>query len=152
MIVSVDWARLQRDLRAGRRRPPDGIALADLTAELTEMLGDPDPQVRDQTAYAFLATWIEHGVYDDLLAGFGDGMCAGLETGLGERDTDSVFRRSFSVALLGECIQRDSRIRRLPPEQGAALGRPDRRVVRPRARPARLRPHQGVGAHRRPRR
>ena len=31
-------------------------------------------------------------------------MAAGLGVGLGERDTDSVFRRSFSALMLGECI------------------------------------------------
>ncbi|GEB12978.1 DUF2785 domain-containing protein [Pimelobacter simplex] len=116
-MVSVDWARLQQALRDGQRRPPSDHPLGDLTAQLTHMLGDPDPQVRDGLAYSFLATWIEHGVYDDLLAGLGDGMCAGLNTGLGERDTDTVFRRSFSVLLLAECIERDARIRRLPPSR-----------------------------------
>ncbi len=76
-MVSVDWARLQQALRDGERRPPAGHPIGDLTAQLTQMLGDPDPQVRDGMAYSFLATWIEHGAYDDLLAGLGDGMCAG---------------------------------------------------------------------------
>ena len=35
-------------------------------------------------------------------------MAAGLGVGLGERDTDSVFRRSFSALILGECIGRDN--------------------------------------------
>ena len=35
-------------------------------------------------------------------------MAAGLGVGLGERDTDSVFRRSFSALVLGECISRDN--------------------------------------------
>lgn len=114
-MASVDWSSLQQGLRDGERTPPPGHRLADLTADLTRMLGDPDPEVRDGLAYPFLATWIAHGVYDDLLAGLGDGMCAGLEVGLGERDTDTVFRRSFSALLLGECIDRDTRIRRQPP-------------------------------------
>ncbi|MFT4082649.1 MAG: DUF2785 domain-containing protein [Nocardioides sp.] len=87
---------------------PDDRPLADLTAELTRMLGDPDPQIRDGVAYPTLATWIERGVYDDLLIGLGDGMAAGLTVGLGERDTDTVFRRSFSVLILTECIVRDT--------------------------------------------
>ncbi|WGX94921.1 DUF2785 domain-containing protein [Nocardioides sp. L-11A] len=116
-MVSVDWARLQQALRDGERHPPADHPIGDLTAQLTQMLGDPDPQVRDGMAYSFLATWIEHGTYDDLLAGLGDGMCAGLDNCVGERDTDSIFRRSFSVLLLAECIQRDTRIRRLPPSK-----------------------------------
>lgn len=87
---------------------PQDRPLGDLTAELTRMLGDTDPEARDGTAYPTLATWVERGVYDDLLAGLGDGMAAGLGVGLGERDTDSVFRRSFSALVLGECIARDN--------------------------------------------
>lgn len=92
----------------------DGLAvptdrpLDDLTAELTRMLGDPDPSLRDGTAYPALTTWLERGVYDDLLGGLGDGMAMGLLVGLGERGTDTVFRRSFSALVLGECIARDN--------------------------------------------
>lgn len=117
LMASVDWSRLQQGLRKGERTPPAEHRLSDLTADLTRMLGDPDPHVRDGLAYPFLATWTEHGVYDDLLAGLGDGMCAGLEVGIGERDTDTVFRRSFSALVLAECIDRDTRVRRQPPSR-----------------------------------
>ena len=48
---------------------PQDRPLDDLTAELTRMLGDTDPEARDGTAYPTLATWVERGVYDDLLSG-----------------------------------------------------------------------------------
>lgn len=89
---------------------PSDRPLDDLTAELTRMLGSTDPIARDETAYPALATWTDRGVYDDLLAGLGDGMAAGLTLGLGERDTDSVFRRSFSALILCECVTRDNHI------------------------------------------
>ena len=72
------------------------------------MLGDPDPANRDGIAYLTLATWISQGVYDELLKGLGDGMATGLDVGLGEDGTDSVFRRSFSALVLAECIERDN--------------------------------------------
>lgn len=87
---------------------PTDRPLGDLTAELTRMLGESDPEIRDGTAYPILATWIERGVYDDLLTGLGDGMATGLTIGLGERDTDSVFRRSYSALVLSKCIERDT--------------------------------------------
>jgi hypothetical protein len=87
---------------------PSDRPLDDLTAELTRMLGDPDPALRDGTAYPTLTTWVERGVYDDLLSGLGDGMAIGLRVGLGEQNTDTVFRRSFSALVLGECIARDN--------------------------------------------
>ena len=97
-----------RDVVSSGLAVPLDRPLADLTAELTTMLGSADPEQRDGTAYPALSTWIERGVYDDLLAGLGDGMAAGLAVGLGERDTDTVFRRSFSVLALAECLARDN--------------------------------------------
>lgn len=85
---------------------PSDRPLDDLTAELTAMLGSPDPEQRDAIAYPTLATWVERGVYDDLLLGLGDGMAAGLTVGLGEDGTDTVFRRAFSVLVLAECLDR----------------------------------------------
>jgi hypothetical protein len=105
------WKQVQEaDFEVPADRPLD-----DLTAELTRMLGSNDPVVRDGTAYPALATWTSRGVYDDLLAGLGDGMAAGLRVGLGERESDTVFRRSFSVLVLGECIARDNAAGLVPP-------------------------------------
>jgi hypothetical protein len=98
------WEQVQS---AGLAVPSDR-PLDDLTAELTKMLGSPDPAQRDGIAYPTLATWIDRGVYDDLLGGLGDGMTAGLRIGIGETDTDTVFRRSFSALVLSECIARDN--------------------------------------------
>lgn len=96
------------DVRATGLSVPSDRPLDELTTELTRMLGDPDPDIRDAIAYPTLSTWIARGVYDDLLPGLGDGMAAGLVVGLGEAGTDSVFRRSFSALVLRECIARDN--------------------------------------------
>ena len=100
----VDW----RHVSAADFRVPADRTLSDLTAELTELLGTPDSELRE-LALAVLCTWIERGVYDDLLPGLGDGIATGLLTGVGERETDSVFRRSFSALVVAEVIDRDSR-------------------------------------------
>ena len=104
------WDQVQK---AGFEVPSDR-PLDELTAELTAMLGSTRPEVRDGTAYPALATWIANGVYDDLLAGLGDGMVAGLSVGIGEDGTDTVFRRSFSALILGACIERDNEQHLLP--------------------------------------
>ncbi len=104
-----------QQVRSAEMKVPTDRPLADLTAELTTMLGSIDPVERDETAYPILATWISEGVYDDLLSGLGDGMAAGLIQGLGESGTDSVFRRSFSALVLAECIERDNAKSLLPP-------------------------------------
>ena len=101
-MAATTWEQvLTSDLTVPTDRP-----LVELTAELTTMLGSTDPVQRDDTAFHVLATWIERGVYDDLLTGLGDGMAAGLEVGLGETDTDTIFRRSFSALVLTQCLDR----------------------------------------------
>ncbi|HQR26284.1 MAG TPA: DUF2785 domain-containing protein [Nocardioides sp.] len=94
---------------------PSDRPLDDLTAELTTLLGSTDPAERDGTAYPTLSTWIGRGVYDDLLSGLGDGMASGLSVGLGERESDDVFRRSYSVLVLADCVERDNQRELLPP-------------------------------------
>jgi len=103
-VARVDWQQVHED---GYPVPTD-LPLTDLTTELTTMLGEPDPRLRDEVAYPVLATWVGRGVYDDLLPGLGDGMAAGLLAGLGETGTDTVFRRSFSALVLAECVARDN--------------------------------------------
>jgi hypothetical protein len=87
---------------------PTDRPLDDLTAERTRQLGSTDPQQRFASGYQPLATWIRDGVYDDVLAGLGDGIATGLDVGLGQSDTDSVFRRSWSARVLADCIARDN--------------------------------------------
>lgn len=89
-------------------RVPTQRSLVEMTEDLTRMLGDPDPEVRDGIAFPAIATWIDDGVYDELLVGLGDGMCHGLDIGIGSTDNDTVFRRSFSALVLAECIDRST--------------------------------------------
>ncbi len=104
-------------VRAGGLAVPEDRPLAELTAELTTMLGAPDPHLRGGLACPTLTTWIHRGVYDDLMAGLGDGMAAGLTVGLGERETDTVFRRSFSALVLAACLDRVNQLALVPPAQ-----------------------------------
>ncbi len=104
-MVGGYWEQVQQ---TGLEVPTDR-PLPDLTAELTRMLGSVDPALRDGIAYPTLSTWIAQGVYDDLLAGLGDGVAGGLVVGIGESGTDSVFRRSWSALVLRDCIARDNR-------------------------------------------
>lgn len=104
--LQVDTGYWRQVLSRGMAVPEDR-PLDELTTELTTMLGSTDPEQRDGTAYPTLATWVERGVYDDLLSGLGHGMAAGLLPGLGDEASDSVFRRSFSALVLAECIGRD---------------------------------------------
>lgn len=112
------WSHIAADqFPVPRDRP-----LEDLTLDLAGMLGSPDPHQRDDIALGTLIAWIERGVYDDLLAGLGDGLARGLENGLGQVGTDSVFRRSASARVLTVCLDRDRERRLLPPATVLAWG------------------------------
>jgi hypothetical protein len=111
-MESAFWDRVVAE---GHQVPSDR-SLADLTAELTSMLGDPDSHRRDAIAFGLLARWISEGVYDELLEGLGDGMTAGLLVGIGQSGTDTVFRRSFSALMLAVCVSRDNDQHLLAPE------------------------------------
>lgn len=108
----VDW----REVSASGFPVPDEPSLPELATELTEMLGDPDAAVREDTALTTLTAWLDRGVFDDLLPGLGDGMVAGL-TG-----NASPGRRACSAVVLGRCIARDDAERRVPAEQVLAWG------------------------------
>jgi len=101
-------------------------SLNELTAELVTMLGSANPVERDEVAYPVLANWLAGGVYDDLLVSFGDSIADGLRPGLGDPESDTVFRRSFSALVLTESIARDNVAHVLPVD--AVLSWADRSI------------------------
>lgn len=94
-------------MQSGREVPADR-SLDELTVDLVEMLGHPNPRLREDIAYPLLTTWIGRGLYDDLLSGLGDGIVPGLRYGLGHDGDVSVIRRSYSALMLAEIIGRDN--------------------------------------------
>lgn len=115
-MTRVDW----RHVRAADFPVPDVAPLADLTAELTEQLGSTDAELRDELALSVLQAWISRGVYDDLLAGLGDGMATGLFAANPPAlptpggPAAGALRRSRSAAVLAACVERDSAVPLLP--------------------------------------
>ena len=105
-MSEVYW---QTVMQTGMTVPTDR-SLDEATVELVEMLGHPNPRWREDLAYPLLATWIDKGVYDDVLGGLGDGIAPGLMHGLGS-DTDlTVLRRSYSALMLAEIVGRDNSV------------------------------------------
>lgn len=111
-VRSVDW----REVSASGFPVPADRSLSELATELTEMLGDPDVTVREDTAVTTLTAWLDRGVFDDLLPGLGDGMVAGLTMSAGSG------RRACSAVVLGRCIARDDAERRVSAEKVLAWG------------------------------
>jgi hypothetical protein len=89
---------------------PDEHSLKELTSELFSYLGSTDPELRDDIGYIVYANWLEMGefsqaeILEHIQILFGN-----LETGIGEKETDSVFLRSFSILFLAEIIHNDNK-------------------------------------------
>src|SRR6266699_949412 len=103
-------AEFWRAVVAHEFTPPAGSDLSALTTELSEMLASPDPELRDEIAYSTLASWIfqKRTLDADALNTLTERLLANLQQGIGERDTDTVFRRSFSALVLSVVIARDN--------------------------------------------
>ena len=96
-------------IRENKYTLPDGHDLAVLTEELISYLPSTDPELRDHIGYAIFANWINTEAYaPELLRDYIRRLTANLQIGLGERDADAVFLRSFSILLLAEIICRDN--------------------------------------------
>jgi len=108
-----------RAIVRGRYIPPAGSDIVALVGELIEMLASPDPEVRDDIAYSTLASWIYQQKIVDAAAlrAATDRLLENLSVGIGERDTDTVFRRSFSALTLSVVVARDNVEPMLPAEE-----------------------------------
>lgn len=109
-MSEVYW---QAVMSGGMTLPRDR-SLSEATVELVQLLGSPNPRVREDVAYPLLTTWIGQGVYDELLGGLGDGLLPGLRHGLGHDGDASVLRRSYSALVLAEVLARDESEHLLP--------------------------------------
>jgi hypothetical protein len=70
-------------------------------AELVVMLSDPDPSIRDETAYPIVATWIIRGDLDGRLGDLGDEMAVA-------HARPEIQARTFATLILGAVIRRDA--------------------------------------------
>lgn len=95
-------------VKADDMRPPAGYELDLLIEELEHLLRSPDEHLRDKLAFEILGDWVLAGHCDHDLEDFGDRLCAALFRGLGEREGDGVFGRSFAALCLGLVVERDN--------------------------------------------
>ncbi|HEY2980206.1 MAG TPA: DUF2785 domain-containing protein [Anaerolineales bacterium] len=96
------------DIKENNFALPPGASAPALTEELFTYLGSTDPELRDNIAYEIFANWLDQQVYaPDQLRSLILVLILNLHEGLGERETDSVFLRSFSALCLAEIIHHD---------------------------------------------
>ena len=88
---------------------PQGEWVGELAPELLSWLGSTDVELRDEFAYRILAAWIERDQFEpDQLRDLARQMLDNLQVGLGEREGDSVFLRSYSALVLMEIVAYDN--------------------------------------------
>lgn len=88
-----------------------------ILTEMIENIGHPDPELRDQLIYTTLYQWVERGVLStgtlrNLLKIAIDENH--LFYSIGERETDTVFTRSFSSLAAALVIEKDAKLLSLP--------------------------------------
>src|SRR5215470_6010646 len=98
-----------RAIAGNKYQIPPGEKPFALAQELGSYLGSPDPELRDDLAYTILTVWIvnrQHFSPAELLQLEGQ-WSADLRAGIGEKGTDSVFKRSFSALCLASIAERE---------------------------------------------
>jgi len=98
-----------RVIASDEKALPQGEWVGELAPELLSWLGSTDAELRDQFAYRILAAWIERDQFEpDQLRELASQMLDNLQIGLGQRDGDGVFLRSYSTLVLMEVVAYDN--------------------------------------------
>jgi hypothetical protein len=98
------------DIRDNQYAVPEDQSIPELTEELFSYIGSTDPQLRDEIGYETFANWLDKRRYTpEQIHSYIMRLVINLQEGLGERDTDSVFLRAFSVLFLAEIIHIDNK-------------------------------------------
>jgi len=101
---------------------PAGHDIGTLTEELFSYLSSLDPDLRDEVAYVTYANWLKQGLYPlDQIRVHVARLLVNLQHGLGEREADSVFLRSFSALLLAEIAHNNNKRPQFEPQEIANL-------------------------------
>ncbi|MBI5932624.1 MAG: DUF2785 domain-containing protein [Chloroflexi bacterium] len=101
---------------------PPGRDIGSLTAELFSHLSSLDPELRDDIAYVTYANWLKQGQYPlDQIRVHVTRLFGNLQHGLGERESDSVFLRSFSALFLAEITHNNNKKPQFEPHETAEL-------------------------------
>jgi hypothetical protein len=106
--VSHDRTFWRNILKDNYRVPQDQSAFP-LVQELSTYLGSPDPELRDDIAYSLIYAWIayQQQLSPKELMPLLDRWQSNLRIDIGETNTDTVLRRSFSALCLAVLAERD---------------------------------------------
>ena len=99
------WRNILKD----NYRVPQGQQVFLLIQELSTYLGSPDPELRDEITYTLIYAWIAYQkqLSPAELITLLDEWQSNLRISIGEKNTDTVLRRSFSALCLAVLAERD---------------------------------------------
>ncbi len=101
---------------------PSNFSADEVTAVLMECLASPDSELRDTYGFEILTRWIRRGVLKaDSLKRMVVTLTPNLKIGIGERSTNTAFRRTFSALILSELVRQDNLTPYLEPTAVKAL-------------------------------
>ena len=103
-------AAFWRAVKANDFAVPPGASPGSLLLDACDLLGSPDPELRDRLGYEIAEAWIlrRKTVSDADLRPVIALLEKNLGEGIGENGTDSVLRRSFSALVLSTVAARDN--------------------------------------------
>lgn len=89
---------------------PEDREARDIAQAAFAELGSTDPELRDELAYRVLGGWITGNALepDDVRALLVRAL-EGIQNGLGDREGDGVFGRSFALLIVAAALYRDNR-------------------------------------------
>lgn len=86
---------------------PESVNAFDLAIAMMEYLGDSDSELRDDLVYSILGRWVTTGIFSKVqLKQIQDTVLDDkhLFYKIGEKDTNSVFMRAFSVLIVASLV------------------------------------------------
>ncbi len=88
---------------------PSNFTTDEVANVLMECLASSDSELRDTYGFEILSRWIRRGVLKpDSLKRMIVSLTPNLKIGIGERGTNTAFRRTFSALILSELVRQDN--------------------------------------------
>ena len=104
-------ASFWRTIRENNFAVPPHESVGDLALEIAELAAETDPVLRDKLGYEILAAWVyrQHLLSGEQLEALRRKLVPAMTFHIGESDTDTVFRRSFSALYMSILAAQDLR-------------------------------------------
>ncbi len=131
MLTAHELKHTLTQLAHNDYRPAASAAVWPLAQAMMTHLGSPDPELRDDLIYETLAVWAQRVFDDDQLRAL---LALALDDehlfyGLGERGSDTVFMRTFSLLVIALVVEQHRAHALFPPAEIRSISAGVRRYL-----------------------